>query len=219
MKKQILKVLVGSRAHGLNNKNSDFDYRGVFVSSTREVLSIGGLSEQTSWIEGKIDDTSWEIGKFLQMAIKCNPTVLEVFLAKDIESNFEGQELQKLFKYVWNSKDVLNAFVGYGLNQRKKFLDDKDGHKNKFAVAYLRTLYQGWELLSTQKKFSVSMKNTPIFNDLKRYKAGEYRIAEVIEQAIFLENRIKEAYAKNPKKRTSFDKVNEFLLEIRRNNW
>lgn len=34
--KQVLKVLVGSRAHGLHNQDSDFDYRGVYVAPTSD---------------------------------------------------------------------------------------------------------------------------------------------------------------------------------------
>jgi predicted nucleotidyltransferase len=33
--KQILKVLVGSRAHDLYTEDSDYDYRGVFIYPTR----------------------------------------------------------------------------------------------------------------------------------------------------------------------------------------
>src|SRR4051794_3922165 len=117
---QILRTIVGSTAHGLANENSDIDYRGVFVVPTSELLGIGGTTQQTSWIEGQTDDTSWEIGKFLLMATKCNPTVLEVLLAPAVEdASFLlgwGREMQSLFPYVWNSVDVKNAFIGYGLN-------------------------------------------------------------------------------------------------------
>jgi predicted nucleotidyltransferase len=34
----ILKVLVGSRAHGLANEQSDYDSRSVYVTSTKEIL-------------------------------------------------------------------------------------------------------------------------------------------------------------------------------------
>jgi len=40
-KKIILKVLVGSRAHGLANKDSDYDYRAVYVLPTSKILSLG----------------------------------------------------------------------------------------------------------------------------------------------------------------------------------
>lgn len=141
--KKILKVLVGSRAHGLHNEDSDHDYRGVFIQPTSEILKLGKTKRHTSWIEGKIDDTSWELGHFLQMAVKCNPTILEVFLSPIEEETEDCKELRALFPHVWNSNDVKNAFIGYGLNQRKKFLDGKDNRPNKFAAAYLRSLVCG----------------------------------------------------------------------------
>lgn len=36
----ILKVIVGSQAHGLATPASDFDYRGVFVVPTKEILCV-----------------------------------------------------------------------------------------------------------------------------------------------------------------------------------
>lgn len=126
-KKQILKVLVGSQAHGLAGPDSDYDYRGVFVVPTDKILSIGtGKIKNTHWIEDDVDDTSWELGHFLHMATKCNPTVLEAFLAPVAESTEDGEMVIELFDAVWNAKGVRDAFIGYGLNQRKKFLEDKD---------------------------------------------------------------------------------------------
>src|SRR3954447_11469464 len=108
---EILKVIVGSQAHGLATERSDYDYRGVFVVPTSELLKIGGDAvKHTSWIEGKEDDTSWEISKFLFMATKCNPTVLETFLApfashftESMEQAQLAVELRVLFPYIWNS--------------------------------------------------------------------------------------------------------------------
>lgn len=57
---QILKVIVGSQAHRLATANSDFDYRGVFIYKTSDILGIAPPADQTSWIEGKEDDTSWQ---------------------------------------------------------------------------------------------------------------------------------------------------------------
>lgn len=153
---QILKVLIGSRAHGLNTPESDYDYRGVFVVPTADLLRLGGSPKQTSWVEGreleetgrKQDDTAWEIAHFLHLATKCNPTILEVFAAPVIEATEEGEELRALFPYIWEPKAVAAAFVGYGLNQRKKMLEDKDARWNKYATAYLRTLIQAERLLA-----------------------------------------------------------------------
>lgn len=224
IKYPILKVVVGSQAHGLATPESDFDYRGVFVTPTSELLRIGSKITETSWIEGKEDDTSWEIGKFLLMATKSNPTVLETFLAnradKDINAKeyIFGEELRSLFPHIWSSQYVKDAFIGYGLNQRKKFFDDKDGRKDKYATAYLRTLYQAHELLTTGT-FSVNMSQTPIFDLLKRFKKGEYEVGEVIQECWEWESQVLKDFKQNPEKQTNLEPVNEFLLKVRRHYW
>ena len=80
-KKIILKVLVGSRAHGLADENSDYDYRAVYVVPTSKILSINYKYVANTWIEGKEDNTAYEIGHFLKLACNCNPTILEVLKA------------------------------------------------------------------------------------------------------------------------------------------
>lgn len=224
--KQILKVIVGSQAHGLASENSDFDYRGVFVIPTAELLKIGGENTKTtSWIEGKEDDTSWEIGKFLLMATKCNPTVLETFLAPIAPVTPElilmrewAEELRNLFPYVWNSTDVMNAFVGYGINQRKKFFENKDKRAPKYACAYLRVLYNAYELLSTGT-FSVSLVGSPVYESCKRFKAGDYTPGEVINECFKWETEVIKAHKQNPDKKTNLEPVNEFLLRVRQEFW
>ena len=178
---EILKVLVGSRAHGLNDKDSDFDYRAVYVDPTSEILKIGHNYKGSSWCEGKEDNTAYEIGHFLHLAMKCNPTILEMFKAPVVSSNEHGQELREIFQYVWNPQDAFNAFVGYGLNQRKKFLDKKDDRQNKFACAYIRTLVNLLSLLMDGDfKLEVGKLIKPY---LLKYRNGEYRVGEVIDKA------------------------------------
>lgn len=234
MKKyEILKVIVGSQAHGLATPESDYDYRGVFVVPTSELLRLGGTVKTTSWIEGKDDDTCWEIGHFLNMAVHCNPTILETFLAprwnyphSDRVPFTEeahilekmGSDLRELFPHVWNSTDVMNAFIGYGRNQRKKFLDNKDQREAKYATAYLRVLYNAWELLTTGT-FSSNMSKTSIFDTLKRFKNKEYKMGEVMQLCYDWEKMVEEAYKQNPDKKTNVEPVNEFLLKVRKYLW
>jgi uncharacterized protein len=220
----ILKVLCGSRAHGLANPDSDYDYRGVFVEPTSEILKIGGASEHTQWIEGQIDDTSWEIGHFLFLATKCNPTILETFLAPKVQEDIDialqdsiGEELRALFPYVWNSHDVVNAFIGYGLNQRKKFLDNKDGKPNKFAAAYLRSLFNAFELLEFGT-FTVKIADTVMGKTVKRFKEGEYSVGEVVDVCLKWQKLVEESAMLHPHE-ANLEPVNEFLLKVRKEFW
>lgn len=220
--KQILKVIVGSRAHGLSKPESDYDYRGVYIQPTNELLKINPKIVDTNWHENKneeIDNTSWEIGKFMFLATKCNPTILEVFCAPMIEPfTDEGVALREQFQRVWNSKGVRDSFVGYGLNQRKKFLDKKDNRPNKYATAYLRTLIQAYELL-TFRVLRVDFTDHAEFETLWRFKNGQYDVGEVIQRCYEWENKVRETYEHNQDKQTDFDQLNAFLLKIRRSNW
>ncbi len=223
----ILKVLVGSRSHGLHNADSDYDYRGVFVSPTSEMHKLGAKIKNNSWFEGKEDQTMYEIGHFLHLATKCNPTILEVFKAprqpiaytkEEIQRlEFWGAKLKALFPYVWNPLGVFEAFRGYAHNQRKKMHDKKDGRQAKFAVAYLRTLINLCDLLRTGT-FSVEIKDPDIKADLKRIKDGDFTPGQVVDlaEALLVEaEHLRDHCTHKP----DIDKVNEFLLEIRKEFW
>lgn len=224
-KVDILKVVVGSQAHGLATPESDFDYRGVFVVPTRQFLSVPtGKVSGTMWLEGNDDNTAWELGHFLNLAIHCNPTILETFLAPIVQDHWivrstaDARELRSLFPYIWNSKDVYNAFRGYSKNQQKKFLDEKDTRPEKYASAYLRVLYQGTQLLTTDS-FPVDFRETPIYDTLVRWKRKEYTIGEVMTTTKEWEDNFKKAFEENPDREANLEPVNEFLLKVRRDMW
>ncbi len=179
------------------------------------MFMLDGLGKQTSWEEGQEDNTKWEVLRFLQLATKCNPTILEVFAApvRSEGSNGWGQQLRALFPHIWEPKLVRDAFIGYGLNQRKKFLEDKDGRKNKYATAYVRTLAQAEHLLKTGELL-VNMEQHPVVEKLKRFRAGEYEMGEVIDVCMAYQKRVEEAVAAC-KQKQSLDPVNTFLTDIR----
>jgi len=235
-KTQILKVLVGSRAHGLHRADSDYDYRGVYVTPTSHLLKIGsGGYKGTHWVEGdKEDDTAYEIGHFLHLATKSNPTILEVFAAPFVEEGITplGMELRNLFPFVWDSRRVVDAFGGYSLNQRKKFLDDKyefRSRKWKYACAYIRTLLQGIELLSTDRMtIKVSThprdeKGQSWRDKLIEVKQGEWSVGKVVDTAEQLRTGLYDAYEKAQEEggenHTDMDKINAFLLKVRKEYW
>lgn len=217
----VLKTLVGSHAHGLARPDSDMDYRGVFVVRTSDLLRLGGSTKTTSWIEGNEDDTNYEIGHFLHLATKSNPSILEVFKAPVVEATEEGLALRDLFPYVWSSKGVHDAFVGYSLNQRKKMLSDDEQYsvrRWKYAVAYIRVLINGIDLLRTGD-FSVEVADPDFREALLAVRRGELRIGSVVDFAEGLKEDLAQAYEHNASKKTDEEKINEFLLKIRKENW
>ena len=221
----ILKTLVGSQAHGLASVDSDFDYRGVYVEATSKILSLGYKSKGCDWIEGNQDNTSYEISHFLHLATKCNPSILEVFMAPDVtkydslKNAWAGVDLKALFPHVWNPKGAFNAFVGYGHNQRKKMLDKKDSRERKYAVAYLRTLQNLYDLLTTGK-FSLEIKDEDFKDELHLLKYGTDKL-----NTGYVINRAEQLVEKCEKvlplcnHEPDIEKVHEFLMKIRREYW
>lgn len=71
----IYRCVVGSRAYGLDTEASDTDRRGVYLAPAELHWSLFGAPEQFE------DNTGqwcvWELQKFLVMALKANPNVLE----------------------------------------------------------------------------------------------------------------------------------------------
>lgn len=218
MENQILTALIGSQAHGLATPTSDYDWRGVFITPTSQLLSLGGSTGEVRWIEGQEDDVSWELSKFLFLSTKCNPSVLEVYMSPQIKTNEWGEELLALFPHIWNSKGVRDAFTGYGRNQRKKFLEDKDQRSAKYAVAYLRTLYCAYQLLTTGT-FDLRITDPIIFDTCKLWRLGQYTVGGVIDSCVYWEQNVERAYQANPNKQTDLAPVNDFLLRARKAHW
>lgn len=235
----ILRTLVGSRAHGLANpSSSDYDYRGVYITPTSELLKVdAGAYKGSHWLEGKDDDTSYEIAHFLHLAMKSNPSILEVMVAPVVESTPIGSELRKLFPYVWSSRGVYDAFNGYSTNQRIKMLSDNEQYvkrKWKYACAHIRVLLMGIQLLDTGK---MSL-DTQTYGDVDKYIPTSYSgswidylrgikmssdffasVGEIIDVTEELKRRLKVFFDNNPSKESNVDIINNFLLQVRKDNW
>ncbi len=151
MMDMIIKTLAGSRAYGLETEGSDWDFHGVYATPTSKLLSIGPTPATSVWQSGDTADDfqSWELGHFLHLATKCNPTVLETFVAPVVVSEDPtlilsygmdiappppgapyaltiGEGLRALFPYVLARKRVFDAFRGYAHNQRAKLFSKPD---------------------------------------------------------------------------------------------
>lgn len=152
----ITKVLVGSRLHGLASPTSDYDYRGIHITPLKEILSPFKTTKNTSWIEGDIDDTSYELADFCKQATHGNATILEVFFSnRIIESSPIANELRENWQKFMDTDKFVMASRGYASNQLAKMnlFDDigvKDQRRTaKFVIAYCRVLWQADEFLRT----------------------------------------------------------------------
>ncbi|MEV6606960.1 nucleotidyltransferase domain-containing protein [Kutzneria sp. NPDC051319] len=91
----VLSVVIGSHAYGLDTDESDVDRRGVYVPPTR---LFWAFEKPPTSVDGPEQErVSWEVEHFLSLALKANPTVLEVLASDLVETCTPlGAELQAL---------------------------------------------------------------------------------------------------------------------------
>ena len=211
---RILKVLVGSQAHGLAGPESDADYRSVFVIPTADLFKVGFKYQGTKMVKEAEDETAWEIGLFLTLATECYPLVLETLVAPVVAADDWGGELRTLFPALWSPQQAYEAFTGYCDNQRKKMLERKDGRPEKYAAAYVRVLFNLCELLE-RGTFAIRVSETPVGETVAKIKAGKYRTGEVLDLGESLLERAKRGLALSHHKPNP-ELIDHFLYRIRK---
>jgi hypothetical protein len=122
-----------------------------------------------------------------------------------------------LFPHVWRVELVRDAFIGYGLNQRKKFLEDKDARPAKYASAYLRVLYQAAVLIE-HGYVPVEMRGSPVYETLQRWRGGLFTKGEVIDTCLRWQETV-ETLSATRRHPNDLDAVNTWLLQLRRESW
>jgi predicted nucleotidyltransferase len=174
--KQLAKVVVGSRLHGLDTPTSDWDYRGIHIHDLRDKLSPFETLKNTTWIEGDEDNTSYELADFCKQAVHGNTTILEVFFSdKIIETSDIHTELRENWSKFIDTKRFVAASRGYAHNQWNKFYNFEDVGGNgqhrtaKFAVAFLRVMWQCEQFLKTGE-FKCNLKESDLYPLLKKIK-------------------------------------------------
>ena len=111
----------------------------------------------------------WELEKFLRLALKANPNILEVLWTPIVlESTELGNRLREL-RTAFLSKHLYKTYSGYVLSQfrRMKNRFDKDGQfKNKHAMHLLRLLFSGIHALKTGEIMICLLYTSPSPRDL-----------------------------------------------------
>jgi len=79
----IYRCVVGSRAYGLDNDESDTDHRGIYLAPAELQWSLFGAPEQFE--DNAAQSCYWELQKFLIMALKANPNILESLYSPMVE--------------------------------------------------------------------------------------------------------------------------------------
>lgn len=154
----LLHGIGGSHAYGLANERSDEDHIGVISYPTSHFWSLSRPGESVVGHE-PYDYSFHELEKFMRLAAKSNPTVLEsLFLDTYIEKEpYWGDELIGIRMAFPSKKYVYNAYMGYAESQFRKLMSRGDGkfssdtgnRVGKHARHVMRLLEQGHQLYTT----------------------------------------------------------------------
>ncbi len=225
----ILRVLVGSQAHGIARPDSDFDYSEVFVSRTGDLLQIPvSARPKDAWgTEDKRqdDEKGWEVAKFLQLATIGHPNSIELFFApvEEEHTTEDGHALRELSGLAIAAERVLTSHLGYAKNCMNKLLDHRQRSRQaKWKSTYLRILFAGRDFLRTgDLPFPVPLEgDDPWGLTVLRARDGEMTVGEVVDLGHLLEVEIAEAATSGVVRETpDLPAINEWLMELRKRSW
>ena len=112
----------GSHLYGLNNEDSDLDTGGLFICNPSDLTGLG-LNYSPQVADSRNDTTWYELGKYFQMLLKSNATVLEtLFIPEDKMILRPSPLLDELFanKDKFITKQCFKPFVAYSIEQIRK---------------------------------------------------------------------------------------------------
>jgi uncharacterized protein len=200
----IYRCVVGSRAYGLEDDASDTDLRGIYLPPADLHWSLYGIPEQLE--QNETQECYWELQKFIVLALKANPNVLECLYSPLVE--MRSHFLSQL---------VYQTYNGYVLSQFKKLEQDLRNHDQirwKHAMHLIRLLLSGITLL---KEGVVPVQVEEYRPQLLAIKHGQMAWDEVNAWRLQLHQEFDMTFTKTElPERPDYAKANNFLIRARR---
>lgn len=232
---EIIRVLSGSRAYGLADEQSDMDYHGVFVQPTADLVKMQAKPRTAHILPASFtpsgvptQGTLWELRHFLEAVTNGNPTMLELFWSPVVTSSEIGEELRELAPYVLNRMAIYNGFKHYAERQRDKMFNpdaemaklySKNVRQRKAAIAYIRVLAHGVDLLQTGR-INVMLQEGDVREACINLRNGSIDLLEGLRTALVWEHYLEEAYNKSRIPMVAdLERVNRFLVHVRQEVW
>ena len=211
----IYRCIVGSKAYGLDDSESDVDRRGIYLPPAQLHWSLYGIPEQLDY--PGTEEVYWELKKFLTLALKANPNILECLYTPLVEhASPLAKELLEI-RQGFLSKMVYQTYNGYVISQFKKLqadLRNRSEIKWKHVMHLLRLLLSGITVLRDGR--------VPVHVDehrerLMQIKRGEVPFEELEAWRLDLHRKFDEASETTRlPERPDYEAANSFLLKARR---
>ena len=116
----IFRGIVGSRAYGTANAQSDTDTRGVFVVPSMEYVRLVPPPKQVS--DAKNDHTYYSLLRFCELMAEANPTTMEMlYLPEDcVITATPAFETLVAHRDMFITRRAVESHLGYAVSQMKK---------------------------------------------------------------------------------------------------
>lgn len=146
----VYRCIIGSQAYGLAGVSSDVDRRGIYLPPADMHWSLFGVPEQIE--NDATQECYWELQKFLVLALKANPNVLECLFTPLVEvASEQARELLEARSKLL-SRLMYQTYNGYVISQFKKLEQDlrtRGDIRWKHAMHLVRLLLSGIVALRT----------------------------------------------------------------------
>ena len=211
----LFRCVIGSRAYGLADAESDVDRRGFYLAPADHHWSLYGVPDQIECDETQ--EAYWEVQKFLVLALKANPNVLECLYSPIVEASTPlGEELIAM-RSAFLSRLVYQTYNGYVMSQFKKMQADirNQGQvKWKHVMHLIRLLISG---ISVLREGFVPVRVDDHREELLTIKRGEMPWEETEKWRLGLHADFDKALAETKlPERPDYEMANEFLIKARR---
>lgn len=211
----IYRCVVGSRAFGLETEASDTDRRGIYLPPADLHWSIAHVPDQLE--DHATQETYWELEKFIVLALKANPNVLECLYTPLVELAAPlAQELLDQ-RSMFLSKLVYQTYNGYVASQFRRL--DQDLRtvgtiRWKHAMHLIRLLLAGITVL---REGFVPVRVEEQRDRLLAIRGGDVPWPEINTWRLALHEEFAAAYATTSlPDHPAWPQANAFLLRARR---
>ncbi|MBC7928767.1 MAG: nucleotidyltransferase domain-containing protein [Bryobacteraceae bacterium] len=208
------RCIVGSTAYGLSQVGSDVDRRGFYLAPADLEWSLSGLPAQ---LETDSEEVYWELEKFIRLALKANPNVLECLYSPMVETCTPiANELIEM-RHAFLSRHVHRTYNAYVLSQFTKLEQDLRAHGQirwKHVMHLVRLLLSGIVVL-TEGFVPVSVEGCR--EHLLAIRRGEIPWDHVERWRLSLHRKFDDALESTPlPEHPDYSRANQFLIRARR---
>jgi predicted nucleotidyltransferase len=200
----------GSRSYGTSTSESDEDYKGIVIPTLPYFFGCGMFKFEQA-ISKSPDVTLFDIRKFVRLAAKANPNILEMLFVAPEDILICHPLMQKLIEHrdLFVTQLVRNSFSGYAAgaikaiqksmidppvreNSKRAKLVDQFGFDTKDAAHVVRLMRMGLEIIEGK---GVIVKR-PDAEELLSIREGAWEPSQIFTYAAEMEAKIQDAMKK-----------------------